>query len=163
MSRDIDGKIEKRTTLSLSLTEEDKRNLKMMAAQRNITVAAMIREWLAEHLDNEHITGKQVGEFIKKDDALKAVSECSSFGDALDAIDELPSVEAAPVIFAEWKEDRNTVFCTHCGFGTFSNAYYFKNGDCFAANNKPYLLPVCPYCGAIMMNATEPQKTDDRR
>ena len=43
---------EKRTTLSLSLTVSDKKALKMMAAERETTIAAIIHEWVQEHLDN---------------------------------------------------------------------------------------------------------------
>ena len=37
---------EKRTTLSLSLTVSDKKALKMMAAERETTIAAIIHEWV---------------------------------------------------------------------------------------------------------------------
>lgn len=43
---------EKRTTLSLSLTVGDKKALKMMAAERETTIAAIIHEWVLEHLEN---------------------------------------------------------------------------------------------------------------
>lgn len=42
---------EKRTTLSLSLTVSDKKELKMMAAERETTIAAIIHEWVQEHLE----------------------------------------------------------------------------------------------------------------
>lgn len=42
---------EKRTTLSLSLTASDKKTLKFMAAEREMTIAAIIHEWIAEHID----------------------------------------------------------------------------------------------------------------
>ena len=42
---------EKRTTLSLSLTVSDKKALKMMAAECETTIAAIIHEWVAEHLE----------------------------------------------------------------------------------------------------------------
>ena len=42
---------EKRTTLSLSLTVNDKKVLKMMAAERETTIAAIIHEWIQEHLE----------------------------------------------------------------------------------------------------------------
>ena len=42
---------EKRTTLSLSLTVSDKKALKMMAAERETTIAAIIHEWVAEHIE----------------------------------------------------------------------------------------------------------------
>ncbi len=42
---------EKRTTLSLSLTVGDKKALKMMAAERETTIAAIIHEWVQEHLE----------------------------------------------------------------------------------------------------------------
>lgn len=40
----------KRTTLSLSLTVSDKKALKMMAAERETTIAAIIHEWVQEHM-----------------------------------------------------------------------------------------------------------------
>ena len=40
---------EKRITLSLSLTVSDKKALKMMAAERDTTIAALIHGWIAEH------------------------------------------------------------------------------------------------------------------
>lgn len=42
---------EKRTTLSLSLTVSDKKVLKMMAAERETTIAAIIHEWVQEHIE----------------------------------------------------------------------------------------------------------------
>ena len=42
---------ENRTTLSLSLTVSDKKALKMMAAEKETTIAAIIHEWVQEHLE----------------------------------------------------------------------------------------------------------------
>ena len=42
---------EKRTTLSLSLTVSDKKALKLMALERDMTIAAIIHEWIQEHLE----------------------------------------------------------------------------------------------------------------
>ena len=42
---------EKRTTLSLSITVGDKKAHKMMAAERGTTIAAIIHEWVQEHLE----------------------------------------------------------------------------------------------------------------
>ena len=42
---------EKRTTLSLSLTVSYKKALKMMAAERETTIAAIIHEWVQEHIE----------------------------------------------------------------------------------------------------------------
>ena len=44
---------EKRTTLSLSLTVSDKKALKLMAAERETTIAAIIHEWVQEHLEED--------------------------------------------------------------------------------------------------------------
>ena len=44
---------EKLTTLSLSLTVSDKKVLKMMAAERDTTIAAIIHEWIQEHFEKE--------------------------------------------------------------------------------------------------------------
>ncbi|UNT96773.1 hypothetical protein [Allobaculum mucilyticum] len=38
--------IEKRTTLTLSLTSSDKKALKLLAAERETTMAALIHEWI---------------------------------------------------------------------------------------------------------------------
>lgn len=38
-----------RTTITLSVTEEDKRRLKVMAAERGTSVSALLHEWLVEH------------------------------------------------------------------------------------------------------------------
>ena len=46
---------EKRTTLSLSLTVGDKKRLKLMAMERDTTIAAIVREWIAEH--SEEVDG----------------------------------------------------------------------------------------------------------
>lgn len=50
VSADAVADDEKRTTLSLSLTVSDKKALKMMAAERETTIAAIIHEWVQEHL-----------------------------------------------------------------------------------------------------------------
>lgn len=42
---------EKRTTLSLSITVSDKKALKMMAVEQETTIAAIIHEWVKEHLE----------------------------------------------------------------------------------------------------------------
>ena len=51
VSVDTPATDEKRTTLSLSLTVSDKKALKMMAAERETTIAAIIHEWVQEHLE----------------------------------------------------------------------------------------------------------------
>lgn len=38
-----------RTTITLSVTEEDKRRLKVMAAECGTSVSALLHEWLVEH------------------------------------------------------------------------------------------------------------------
>ena len=52
VSADAPAAEEKRTTLSLSLTVSDKKALKMMAAEKETTIAAIIHEWIAEHMEN---------------------------------------------------------------------------------------------------------------
>lgn len=42
-----------RTTLSLSLTVNDKKALKLMAMEQNTTIAAIIHEWISQHLKEE--------------------------------------------------------------------------------------------------------------
>ena len=41
----------KRTTLSLSLAVNNKKAFKMMAAERDTTIAAIIHEWILERLE----------------------------------------------------------------------------------------------------------------
>lgn len=40
---------EKKTTLTLSLTVGNKKKLKVMAAQQETSIAAIIHEWVKEH------------------------------------------------------------------------------------------------------------------
>lgn len=51
VSADAVADDEKRTTLSLSLTVSDKKALKMMALKRETTIAAIIHEWVQEHIE----------------------------------------------------------------------------------------------------------------
>ena len=51
MTDTVPAEDEKRTTLSLSLTVSDKKALKIMAAERETTIAAIIHEWVQEHLE----------------------------------------------------------------------------------------------------------------
>ena len=44
---------EKRTTLSLSLTVSDKKALKMIALEKDTTIASIIHEWIAEYLEGD--------------------------------------------------------------------------------------------------------------
>ena len=39
----------RRTKLTLSMTAEDKKRLKIIAAQREKSISAMLREWIAEN------------------------------------------------------------------------------------------------------------------
>lgn len=47
-----------RTTITLSVTEEDKRRLKVMAAERGTSVSALLHEWLVEHEAKEARDGQ---------------------------------------------------------------------------------------------------------
>ena len=47
-----------RTTITLSVTEEDKRRLKVMAAERGTSVSALLHEWLVEHEAKEACDGQ---------------------------------------------------------------------------------------------------------
>lgn len=47
-----------RTILSLSITTEDKRKLKMLAAQRDTTIAAIIHAWVEKHCDDREDEAK---------------------------------------------------------------------------------------------------------
>lgn len=50
-NKEINDYEEKRTTLSLSLTVSDKKALKLIAAEQETTIAAVIHEWIAQHLE----------------------------------------------------------------------------------------------------------------
>lgn len=43
-----------RTTLSLSLTVEDKKALKVMAAERGTTIAAIIHQWISANREGSN-------------------------------------------------------------------------------------------------------------
>lgn len=47
-----------RTTLSLSLTVEDKKALKVMAAERGTTIAAIIHQWISENMEGSDARNK---------------------------------------------------------------------------------------------------------
>ena len=49
----IRGGSEKRTTLNLSVTVEDKQFLKIYAAEQGVTVAAVIHECITEYLSKK--------------------------------------------------------------------------------------------------------------
>lgn len=49
--KEINDNEEKRTTLSLSLTVSDKKALKLIAAEQETTIAAVIHEWIAQNLE----------------------------------------------------------------------------------------------------------------
>lgn len=51
VSTDVPAADEKRTILSLSLMVSDKKALKMMAAEKDTTIAAIIHERIAERLE----------------------------------------------------------------------------------------------------------------
>ena len=51
MNKQTDKK--ERTILSLSITVEDKKALKMMAIEKDMTIAAIIHEWVAEHREDK--------------------------------------------------------------------------------------------------------------
>lgn len=42
----MDGKTGTRTTLHLSVTREDKRELKILAAERDTTISSLLHEWI---------------------------------------------------------------------------------------------------------------------
>lgn len=58
----------------------------------------------------------------------------------LDEIENLPAVDAAPVVHAKWMIERCAARCTHCGIG-----YRLSNGGPNAMRFK-----FCPNCGAKM-------------
>lgn len=55
---------EKRTTLSLSLTVSDKKALKMMAAERETTIAAITHEWIQERIRKEYERGDETWKIV---------------------------------------------------------------------------------------------------
>lgn len=66
--------------------------------------------------------------------------------DTLERIRNAPTVEKR----GEWGKDRDTIKCSACGFGMFNTEYFFMNGVCFSARNKPFIPSYCPNCGARM-------------
>lgn len=58
----------------------------------------------------------------------------------LDLVDNVPTVDAAPVVHGRWERRRNVWYCTNCGKG------YKITYGAVAANMHNY----CPHCGAVM-------------
>ena len=54
----MDGKTETRTTLHLSVTREDKRELKIIAAERDTTISALLHEWIERERRGAERRGK---------------------------------------------------------------------------------------------------------
>lgn len=48
-----------KTTLTLSMSVEEKQKLKMIAIQKNMTVSALVQQWISEH---EHSNSEMSGE-----------------------------------------------------------------------------------------------------
>lgn len=101
------------------------------------------------------IAGKQVGEYFEKEEILSAIAKAQSLEEVKDIIAKLSVVEASPIFCAEWVPDRDTVYCSNCKFGVFLNATYFLNGDCISSIFNPQPLPMCPHCGATMINTED--------
>lgn len=51
--KDTGSSKEKRTTIQVSLSAEDKRLLKKHAAERDTTVAAVVHEWISKYCGQE--------------------------------------------------------------------------------------------------------------
>lgn len=49
MENIVDEEVEKRTTMTLSLTISDKKALKQIALDRGITVASLVHEWITTY------------------------------------------------------------------------------------------------------------------
>lgn len=82
-------------------------------------------------------------EYIRKADAKDALQEkvfhnlTDEFYGAMQAIDELPPADVAPVVHVHWKDNKNgTVSCSRCS-------------TWFQKEREPYLR-FCGYCGAKM-------------
>lgn len=60
--------------------------------------------------------------------------------EAIRGIEEQPTVDAAPVVHAQWKDTKHEWVCTNCGTGYWSMNHRFK---------------YCPECGAKMGEVTE--------
>lgn len=60
---------------------------------------------------------------------------------AQDIIDSVPTVDAVPVVYAEWTEVGGTYTCSNCGgqYEKYDHMGYW-NGE----------YKYCPYCGARM-------------
>lgn len=67
--------------------------------------------------------------------------------------DMLHMAKTIEPVCGEWDKDKDTIKCSKCGFGMFPDNYYFKNSDCFSANDPNYRPNFCPNCGAKMGNS----------
>lgn len=96
--------------------------------------------------------------YITKNQAIHAMEqvtqpECfieDTRKDFAKIIEELPPVDAAPVVHARWETPMALIQCSHCGFGMFPDGYYFDHGVCVHANESWFRPDYCPQCGARM-------------
>ena len=94
-----------------------------------------------------------MAECIEREATIKRIKEvycvgCNSYngvrcracgtGDAIDIIEDAPTVDAVPVVHGEWiHHDDGVVTCSECGNAESSDSYY------------------CRYCGAKMDGGTD--------
>ena len=64
----------------------------------------------------------------------------------LDAVCDMPTVDAAPVVHGVWKDDRTDIMCTACN-ERFSDEIVFAS---LRHCDGEMWMKYCPYCGAKM-------------
>lgn len=83
-----------------------------------------------------------MADLITRAAALNALLMSKNYRDARDSLEQLPAVDAVPVVHARWKAILNPFWdaeCSECGYAK-------KNG---------WELGFCPNCGAKMDGGTE--------
>ena len=110
------------------------------------SMAMHLREqirFIGDELDLYMVWGKTMSDYIKREDAMKAIGNFLSREDdyfvdmAKGTIKLIPSADIAPVRHGRWEECGKTWWCSKCGFETGLRWDY------------------CPNCGARMDGEVE--------
>lgn len=85
-----------------------------------------------------------MGDLIRRQDAIDVVAKLYKYeSDRMTALQELPTVEAKPVVMGEWKSDLDSCgwinhTCSHCGYEKLTDIHVSLDWN------------FCPNCGADM-------------
>ena len=81
-----------------------------------------------------------MAEYIKREAALMKLMQDGCSAKNLQSISDMPAVDVAPVVHAQWIEDHDYLKCPECGVMVKRDFTFFDIGD----------WNYCPHCGAKM-------------